>query len=164
MEWTEISLENFMWTLKLKELTMYLPSSCGLGSLSQSFWMPSLASPSKTNTWYCPSRTWNPVIMSNVLLFRWSLRRESNQTNWLRLQDSVASFPVARVHFPSLSALCARSQHSPLSLITRLQAFDFLLVSLGKACGQAYGEGKNSVISTDRLTFKFFEWVFFFPP
>ena len=33
-----------------------------------------------------------------------------------------ASFPVARVHFPSLSALCARSHHSPLSLIARLQA------------------------------------------
>ena len=116
-----------MRTLRLKELTMYLPSSCGLGSLSQSFLMPSLARPSKTNTWYCPSRTWNPVIMSNVLLFRWSLRRESNQTNWLRLQNSVASFPVARVHFPSLSAPCARSQHSPLSLnITRLQAFALL--------------------------------------
>ena len=37
-----------------------------------------------------------------------------------------ASFPVARVHFPSLSALCARSHHSPLSLIARLQAFAIL--------------------------------------
>ena len=37
-----------------------------------------------------------------------------------------ASFPVARVHFPSVSALCPRSHHSPLSLITRLQAFALL--------------------------------------
>ena len=148
-----------MRTLRLKELTMYLPSSCGLGSLSQSFWMPSLASPSKTNTWYCPSRTWNPVIMSNVLLFRWPLRRESNQTNWLRLLDSVASFPVARVHFPSLSALCARSQHSPLSLITRLQAFALLACKPWESLWTSLWRRQEF---SDRLTFKFFGWLFFF--
>ena len=92
-----------MWTLKLKELTMYLPSSCGLGSLSQSFLMPSLARPSKTNTWYCPSRTWNPVIMSNVLLFRWSLRKESNQTNWLRQQNYVSLVPSRSRSLPITS-------------------------------------------------------------
>ena len=37
-----------------------------------------------------------------------------------------ASFPVARVHSPSRSALCARSHHSPLALITSLQAFALL--------------------------------------
>ena len=43
---------------RVKACSVILPSSCGLGSFSQSRLTPFSVKPSNTNIWYWPSRTW----------------------------------------------------------------------------------------------------------
>lgn len=43
---------------RVKACSVIVPSSCGLGSFSQSRLTPFSVKPSNTNIWYWPSRTW----------------------------------------------------------------------------------------------------------